>query len=158
MRNIFQRELMGAGSLPAYIRALSKNRPRRKVGCLSSSPHFVTESACRSSAPLPAPGLLSVGLGDIPYKCIWTAMRSACHVRTNAMLAKAMPSGFGYPNPVLAETMPEYFPAVPVVSKCALSLPGIMQEWHLTLPIKRCKIDASTERSSKRWQVRIARA
>lgn len=110
MRDIFQRELMGSGSLPAYIRALSKNRPRRKVGCLSSSPHFVTESACRSSAPLSAPGLLSVGLGDIPYKCVWTAMRSACHVRINAMLAK---------------TMPEHFPAVPVVSKCALSLPGI---------------------------------
>ena len=110
VRDIFQRELMGAGSLPAYIRALSKNRPRRKVVCLSSSPHFVTESACRSSAPLSAPGLLSVGLGDIPYKCVWTAMRSACHVRTNAMLAK---------------TMPEHFPAVPVVSMCALSLPGI---------------------------------
>lgn len=123
MRYSFQRELTTAGSLPAYIRALSKNRPRRKVGCLSFSPHFVTESACRSSAPLPAPGLLSVGLGDIPYKCIWTAMRSACHVRTNAMLAKAMPSGFGYPNPELAETIPEHFLAVPVVSKCALSTP-----------------------------------
>ena len=123
MRYSFQRELTTAGSLPAYIRALSKNRPRRNVGLLPALTHFVTESAGRSSAPLPAPDLISVGLGDIPYKCIWTAMRSSCHVRTNAMLAKAMLSGFGYPNPVLSETMPEHFSAVPLVSKCALSTP-----------------------------------
>ena len=60
----FQRELMGAGSLPAYIRALSKNRP-------------------------PAQGWLPE-------------------------LFPSLCDGI---------SLPEHFPAVPVVSKCALSTP-----------------------------------
>ena len=39
---MYRRELTSAGFLPAYIRALSKNRPRRKVGLLPTWTHFVT--------------------------------------------------------------------------------------------------------------------
>lgn len=39
---MYRREEMSADFLPAYIRALSKNRPRRKVGLLVTWTHFVT--------------------------------------------------------------------------------------------------------------------
>ena len=39
---MFRREVMSAGFLPACIRALSKIRPRRKVGLLLAWTHFVT--------------------------------------------------------------------------------------------------------------------
>ena len=38
---MYRRELMSAGFLLACIRALSKNRPRRKVGLLPTWTHFV---------------------------------------------------------------------------------------------------------------------
>ena len=39
---MYRRELMSAGFLHACIRALLKNRPRRKVGLLLAWTHFVT--------------------------------------------------------------------------------------------------------------------
>lgn len=39
---MYRREVMSADFLLACIRALSKNRPRRKVGLLLAWTHFVT--------------------------------------------------------------------------------------------------------------------
>lgn len=51
---MFRREVMSAGFLPACIRALSKIRPRRKVGLLPAWTHFVTclgDDYCPAKTP-----------------------------------------------------------------------------------------------------------